>query len=169
MLKSLFLRWSKSKSDEQIRSFLDPFLARSTEANGPTLKMAFLIYAQFVGKDPTFQKALDSPRGNPNIELSVKIIELNGLIKQLITDGRVDEASALRFWNTTFRCMQYADFHSHGSRLWNHTGKLRFETRSWLIEKRRLASQTTVPSTSTAIDKAIELVECVPLQFKHAG
>ena len=79
MLKSLFLRWSKSKSEEQIRSFLDPFLSRSNEANGPTLGMAFLIYAQFAGKDPNFQKALDSPRGNPDIELSVKISELKRL------------------------------------------------------------------------------------------
>jgi hypothetical protein len=165
MFKSMFISWGKRKSREQIELFLTPFTMRDPAENGPIMGMVALVHAQTNKKDPEFQMILNSDRGVSSLELGMQIIHLNRLFNELHKARRTDDAIAVKFWNTTFRCMQHDEFHSLGIRLWEHAKQSFPHAEAWLREARAKVPPSGTGIGMATLDAAISLSRFVPPRF----
>lgn len=166
VIKKFLLNWGLRKSEAEVDSFLTIFTVLGASEIGKVVGMAAVIHCQYTEKDPEFERLLNSRKGENRGPISVRILELNGLVNDMNRARRLEDAASMKLWNITFRCMTHDTLHDRGIVLWQTAAKGFPEAKRWLKDRLAHAESSGHQRDAPNLKKALPLYNYIPPQFR---
>ena len=162
----LWAKYGQKKSEKEIKSFLA--LLRNTDENeiGVALCRSALIHFSFSKMDPEFDKLVNSEVGQNQGAILNYILQLNDLVNQFANAGESENASGMKIWNITFRCMSHNAFRYYGQELWVEFSKHFDKAKEFLEFQLEHAQKNNDEKMIEKVNGALSLYDFIPPQFR---
>lgn len=167
MLKIFLKNFSLNTAEREIEDYALKVSIGDSEQHGIILGHAYIIFAQLVKKLPIAKKILETKDDIYGKELADLVLQTNSLLKEYISVHDMENASGVKLWNETFRCLMHPELSYLGESIWSDFNKAQTKAKKYLNNLETKFTEQENHNMINKIKEAKKYLFLVPVRYKE--
>tara|TARA_Y100000310_G_C20521370_1_gene733838 strand:- start:222 stop:752 length:531 start_codon:yes stop_codon:yes gene_type:complete len=168
MIRNFFKKSSLRIAERELEAYVKKVAIGDIEMRGMILGHACLILSQLIKKVPVLEKIIGTEGGVFEKELSYLVLQTNDLLKEYCRSEDMRNASGVKLWNETFRCLSHPELTSLGKEMWSYFVVAQENAKEYLDALDIKFVEQGDDSMLRKIREAKNFIPLVPARYKGA-